>query len=96
MEEPKHLPSLSQAFEENVRPFIDLIDKLRLLGLDKDISLPEVAVIGDQSAGKSSVLEAISGVQLPRGSGKVAIPSDTELTRDIIINYRVKFVHQSS
>ena len=30
---------------------------------------PQIAVMGDQSSGKSSVLEALSGVPLPRGSG---------------------------
>ncbi|XP_063809930.1 interferon-induced GTP-binding protein Mx-like [Pseudophryne corroboree] len=58
-------------YEEKVRPFIDLIDSLRSLGVDKDLSLPAIAVIGDQSSGKSSVLEALSGVTLPRGSGIV-------------------------
>uniref|UniRef100_A0A3B4CGR5 Dynamin-type G domain-containing protein n=1 Tax=Pygocentrus nattereri TaxID=42514 RepID=A0A3B4CGR5_PYGNA len=56
-------------FEETVRPYIDLIDTLREIGVGEDISLPSIAVIGDQSSGKSSVLEALSGVALPRGSG---------------------------
>ncbi|XP_060689801.1 interferon-induced GTP-binding protein Mx1-like [Hemiscyllium ocellatum] len=59
------------SYEEKIRPCIDLIDSLRRLGVDKDLALPAIAVIGDQSSGKSSVLEALSGVSLPRGSGIV-------------------------
>lgn len=33
------------------------------------MDLPQIAVIGQQSAGKSSVIEAISGITLPRSSG---------------------------
>uniref|UniRef100_A0A671MNW3 Dynamin-type G domain-containing protein n=1 Tax=Sinocyclocheilus anshuiensis TaxID=1608454 RepID=A0A671MNW3_9TELE len=62
---------LSQLYEEKVRPCIDLVDSLRSLGLEKDLNLPAIAVIGDQSSGKSSVLEALSGVSLPRGTGIV-------------------------
>ncbi|KAM4796608.1 interferon-induced GTP-binding protein Mx1-like [Rhinophrynus dorsalis] len=58
-------------YEEKIRPCIDLIDSLRALGVEKDLALPAIAVIGDQSSGKSSVLEALSGVTLPRGSGIV-------------------------
>ncbi|KAM9454347.1 interferon-induced GTP-binding protein Mx3-like [Clarias gariepinus] len=57
--------------DEKVRPLIDLIDSLRLIGIEEDLALPTIAVIGDQSSGKSSVLEALSGVALPRGSGIV-------------------------
>ncbi|XP_053505844.1 interferon-induced GTP-binding protein Mx1-like [Ictalurus furcatus] len=63
--------SLSEQYEEKVRPYIDLIDSLRPLGVEKDLALPAIAVIGDQSSGKSSVLEALSGVALPRGGGIV-------------------------
>ncbi|KAM5275605.1 interferon-induced GTP-binding protein Mx1 isoform 2-T4 [Hipposideros larvatus] len=62
---------LSSEYEEKVRPCIDLIDSLRALGVEQDMALPAIAVIGDQSSGKSSVLEALSGVALPRGSGIV-------------------------
>uniref|UniRef100_A0A9J7Y2D0 Uncharacterized protein n=1 Tax=Cyprinus carpio carpio TaxID=630221 RepID=A0A9J7Y2D0_CYPCA len=57
--------------EESIRPYIDLIDTLRSVGIQKDLALPTIVVIGDQSSGKSSVLEALSGIALPRGSGIV-------------------------
>ena len=34
-----------------------------------DMDLPMIAVIGSQSAGKSSLIEAISGITLPRAAG---------------------------
>jgi hypothetical protein len=34
-----------------------------------DLDLPVIAVIGNQSAGKSSLIEAISGITLPRAAG---------------------------
>ena len=49
---------------------LDLIDELRMEGLSADLPLPQIVVIGDQSSGKSSTLEALSGIQLPRGSSK--------------------------
>lgn len=58
-----------------MRPCLDLIDSLRALGVEQDLALPAIAVIGDQSSGKSSVLEALSGVALPRGSGKRGRPA---------------------
>lgn len=38
----------------------------RLEGPGDDIDFPDIVVCGDQSSGKSSVLEALAGVQLPR------------------------------
>lgn len=41
---------------------LDSIDTLRSQGISHYVSLPQIIVCGDQSSGKSSVLEAISGV----------------------------------
>ena len=41
------------------------IDKLRSHGISQYVNLPQLIVCGDQSSGKSSVLEAISGLQFP-------------------------------
>ncbi|KAM3935765.1 interferon-induced GTP-binding protein Mx2-like [Leptodactylus fuscus] len=68
---PLSVKLMDKQFQEKVRPCIDLIDSLRSFGVEKDLALPAIAVIGDQSSGKSSVLEALSGVTLPRGTGIV-------------------------
>ncbi|KAM6385965.1 interferon-induced GTP-binding protein Mx-like isoform 2-T5 [Alca torda] len=74
--------TLYNQYEEKIRPCIDLIDSLRALGIEKDLALPAIAVIGDQSSGKSSVLEALSGIALPRGSGIVTrCPLELKLKR---------------
>ncbi|KAF4503070.1 Mx2 (GTPase) [Fusarium agapanthi] len=51
------------------RDLLDIIDKLRLQGVSHYVDLPEIIVCGDQSAGKSSVLEAVSGMQFPIKDG---------------------------
>ena len=55
-----------------MRSMITLVDKLRDFNLQDYISLPRIAVLGEQSAGKSSLLESIAGLTfLPRGTGIV-------------------------
>lgn len=58
---------------ESIRPRLDAVDKIRgILGRDVGrLEIPTMAVIGNQSSGKSSVLERVSGIDLPRGEGTV-------------------------
>ena len=57
---------------------LDIIDALRELGVNNFVDLPQIIVVGDQSSGKSSVLEAISRVKFPV-NGDVCTRFATEL-----------------
>ncbi|KAI1813711.1 P-loop containing nucleoside triphosphate hydrolase protein [Poronia punctata] len=48
---------------------LDAIDSLRKHGVGRLVDLPQIIVVGDQSSGKSSVLEAISRVRFPVKDG---------------------------
>jgi hypothetical protein len=47
------------------RDLLNIIDSLRPQGISRFVDLPQIIVCGDQSSGKSSVLEAISGMLFP-------------------------------
>lgn len=56
---------IEQLNSPHAKVLLDTIDSLRELGVGEIIQLPQIIVVGDQSSGKSSVLEAISGINFP-------------------------------
>ena len=56
------------SYNDRIRPLLDIVDSLRHLMITREgIQLPTIAVVGDQSLGKSSVLESLASINLPRG-----------------------------
>ncbi|KAI1767725.1 P-loop containing nucleoside triphosphate hydrolase protein [Hypoxylon sp. FL1150] len=58
--------TLEQLQSDDERQILDTVTKIRKCGLDSDLSLPQIVVCGDQSSGKSSVLEAMTEIPFPR------------------------------
>jgi hypothetical protein len=48
---------------------LEKVDKLFASGVGEHIPLPQIVVVGDQSSGKSSVLEGLTSLPFPRDSG---------------------------
>ncbi|KAJ6962303.1 dynamin-related protein 4C [Populus alba x Populus x berolinensis] len=67
---PIHSVPIMSSFNDRIRPILDAVDQLRhLMVMKEGIQLPTIVVVGDQSSGKSSVLESLAGISLPRGQG---------------------------
>lgn len=76
---------------------LDSIDCLRSQGISHYVSLPQIIVCGDQSSGKSSVLEAISGVSFPIKSNLCTrFPTELVLRKTSHIGVSVSIVPHHS
>lgn len=76
---------------------LNSIDTLRLQGISHYVSLPQIIVCGDQSSGKSSVLEAISGVSFPvRSNLCTRFPTELVLRKSAHVGVRVSIVPHPS
>ncbi|CAF1152415.1 unnamed protein product [Rotaria sordida] len=67
------MATFATVYDEKIRPLMDRIDQARVLLAPNNygITFPNVIVVGDQSSGKSSLLESLSLVGLPKGNGIV-------------------------
>ncbi|KAF9162363.1 hypothetical protein DFQ26_003605 [Actinomortierella ambigua] len=52
--------------QSDYQALVDKINAVRRLGLNHVLSVPQIAIVGDQSTGKSSVLEAVTKLSFPR------------------------------
>ncbi|KAJ9541113.1 LOW QUALITY PROTEIN: hypothetical protein OSB04_027619 [Centaurea solstitialis] len=63
-------PRLASSYSDKIRPILDAVDNLcRLKVTEEGIPLLTIVVVGDQSSGKSSVLESLAEISLPSGQG---------------------------
>ncbi|KIX03127.1 uncharacterized protein Z518_06677 [Rhinocladiella mackenziei CBS 650.93] len=63
-----NLEALSSLDKDKRQVYLGVVDQLRELGVGEDLSLPQLVVVGDQSSGKSSLLEGLTGLSFPVAS----------------------------
>ncbi|KAL8669897.1 MAG: hypothetical protein Q9168_005531 [Polycauliona sp. 1 TL-2023] len=71
-----------ELLSKGMKAFVTVIQNLRDLGVEELVlPLPKIVVLGDQSTGKSSLIEGISGIKVPRSSGTCTrCPLEVNLT----------------
>jgi hypothetical protein len=70
--------ALNELLSDDQNALLDQIDQLNAHGISKYVDLPQLVVCGNQSTGKSSVLEALSRLSFPR-AGNLCTTFATEL-----------------
>lgn len=83
--------SFDELQSEDYRHVLGTVEQLRASGLGAILQLPQLVVCGDQSSGKSSVLEANTEVPFPRQESLCTrFPTEITMSRDTVPNIAIK------
>jgi len=63
------LPAFKFPPDKTKATILEVLDRIHQFNVHHYIDIPELVMCGKQSAGKSSVLEAITGLEFPKGDG---------------------------
>lgn len=89
--------SLRDLQTEDQRVVLDTVSQIRKCGLDSLLSLPQIVVCGDQSAGKSSVLEALTEIPFPRNDNLCTrFATEISLRREPVTRLTIRVIPDSS
>jgi GTPase SAR1 family protein len=85
--------SLEDLQTDEQRQVLDTVAQVRKCGLESILSLPQLVVCGDQSAGKSSVLEALTEIPFPRNDNLCTrFATEIILRRGPVNNLTIKVI----
>jgi GTPase SAR1 family protein len=89
--------SIDELQTDEQRRILDTITEVRKQGLEGILSLPQIVVCGDQSAGKSSVLEALAEIPFPRNDNLCTrFATEISFRREPVARLTVKVIPHES